>query len=216
MDIYPTYLYIKQHKITGLKYFGKTTKIDPVVYKGSGTYWLRHIKTHGRSHVITLWYKLFTNEKELTEYALKFSIENNIVESKEWANLTTELGIDGLPKGHVFTEQQRKNMSLAQKDIKKPGTSKAMKGNTLRKGKKLSTEQKLNCSKAKIGNKNRLGILHSEEIKQIISERTSLALKGKKKPIITCPHCNKSGGNSNMTRYHFNNCKSRSTVIQGV
>jgi len=24
---------------------------------------------------------------------------------------------------------------------------------------------------------------------------------------VTCPHCNKTGGGGNMTRYHFNNCK---------
>lgn len=33
----PTYLYVKQHTITGLKYFGKTIK-DPYVYPGSGTH----------------------------------------------------------------------------------------------------------------------------------------------------------------------------------
>ena len=34
----PTYLYIKQHSVTKLKYFGKTTKKDPVKYLGSGIY----------------------------------------------------------------------------------------------------------------------------------------------------------------------------------
>lgn len=33
------------------------------------------------------------------------------------------------------------------------------------------------------------------------------ASHGYKSPIITCPHCNKHGGKSNMTRYHFDNCK---------
>ena len=35
----PTWLYIKQHNITKLKYFGKTVRKDPIKYKGSGTYW---------------------------------------------------------------------------------------------------------------------------------------------------------------------------------
>ncbi len=26
-------------------------------------------------------------------------------------------------------------------------------------------------------------------------------------PVLTCPHCNKSGRKSTMTRYHFHNCK---------
>lgn len=31
--------------------------------------------------------------------------------------------------------------------------------------------------------------------------------KGIEQPILTCPHCGKSGGESNMTRYHFNKCQ---------
>ena len=68
-----------------------------------------------------------------------------------------------------------------------------------------STLDKLSISK--IGNKNRLGIKHSEDIKKIISERTSLALKGKTKTTISCPHCGKIGGQGNMKRYHFDFCK---------
>ena len=48
------YLYVKQHSITGLKYFGKTTKIDPFLYKGSGKYWQRHIKKYGKNFIETL------------------------------------------------------------------------------------------------------------------------------------------------------------------
>ena len=36
----------------------------------------------------------------------------------------------------------------------------------------------------------------------------SLGKKGKKQTIVICPHCNISGGVSNLTRYHFDNCKS--------
>jgi hypothetical protein len=91
----PTYLYIKQHSISGLKYFGKTTKKDPIKYLGSGTYWRNHIKKYGKRYVTTLWYKIFNDEKECIEYALKFSIENNIVKSNEWANQMLEDGING-------------------------------------------------------------------------------------------------------------------------
>lgn len=33
--------------------------------------------------------------------------------------------------------------------------------------------------------------------------------KGKHKPLITCPHCEKSGGNNAMKRWHFDNCRHR-------
>lgn len=76
----PTWLYIKQHNKTGLKYFGKTTRKDPIRYLGSGTYWTRHLNVHSND-VTTIWCQLFTDKTELTEYALKFSSDNNIVES---------------------------------------------------------------------------------------------------------------------------------------
>jgi transposase len=41
------YLYVKTHNKTGLKYLGKTTKLDPHKYSGSGKRWLRHLKKHG-------------------------------------------------------------------------------------------------------------------------------------------------------------------------
>jgi len=103
----PTYLYIKQHSVTKLKYFGKTTKSDPVSYLGSGKHWVSHIKKHGVEHVVTLWHQLFTDEKELIDYASKFSQDNNIVSSSEWANLREENGLDGggWPIGYKHKEE---------------------------------------------------------------------------------------------------------------
>lgn len=99
MDIYrPTYLYVKRHSITGLRYFGKTTKHDPYSYKGSGKRWLNHIKKHGTQYVETLWVKLFSDEAELVSFAKQFSTENDIVESTSWANLCIETGLDGGPR----------------------------------------------------------------------------------------------------------------------
>jgi hypothetical protein len=95
----PTYLYIKQHSITGLKYLGKTTKKDPNKYNGSGKYWTPHRNKHGVEHIETLWYCLFTEEDELVKFALMVSALWDIVNSTEWANLITENGKDGCPKG---------------------------------------------------------------------------------------------------------------------
>ena len=95
LNFKPTYLYIKQHTITGKKYFGKTTRHNLCNYTGSGEYWLKHINKHGKEYIITIWYELFTNIDELVNYALKFSLEHNIVESNNWANLKPENGLDG-------------------------------------------------------------------------------------------------------------------------
>lgn len=121
MDIYsnfkPTFLYIKRHTKTGMLYFGKTTR-DPEKYQGSGIHWKRHIKKHGCEFVETLWYCLFLDQNLLTEFALQFSKDNDIVESVEWANLQEENGIDGAPIGHAgheFTEEQKSKLSQASK-----------------------------------------------------------------------------------------------------
>lgn len=103
----PTWLYIKEHNVTGLKYFGKTTR-DPLKYKGSGTHWTRHISKHGND-TTTIWCQLFTDREELTQYAVEFSIKNNIVESAEWANLIVEDGLGGGGVvGRVVSDETRK------------------------------------------------------------------------------------------------------------
>lgn len=95
----PTYLYIKTHQITGLKYFGKTTN-DPYRYYGSGIYWLRHLREHGYK-IDTEVIGLFHNYNECKEFAINFSIKENIVESSNWANLRIENGLDGGDTGRT-------------------------------------------------------------------------------------------------------------------
>jgi hypothetical protein len=53
------------------------------------------------------------------------------------------------------------------------------------------------------------GIKRSEETKKRISE----AKKGDLNPgrqIVTCPHCNKTGGSGGMRKHHFSHCKQKS------
>lgn len=38
----------------------------------------------------------------------------------------------------------------------------------------------------------------------------SKLMTGKKHPLVTCPHCGREGGASNMKRYHFTNCQRKS------
>jgi hypothetical protein len=109
----PTWLYIKQHNKTGLKYFGKTTK-DPYKYRGSGKYWKDHIRKHGND-VTTVWCELFNDKEILTEYAMKFSKDNKIVESAEWANLILENGIDGNVPGNKASLELRQKLSQSHK-----------------------------------------------------------------------------------------------------
>ena len=44
-------------------------------------------------------------------------------------------------------------------------------------------------------------------ITEIQKEKISQSLTGKEQTIVICPHCSKSGANRQMSRYHFDNCK---------
>jgi len=65
------------------------------------------------------------------------------------------------------------------------------------------SEEEAAIRKAKIS-KATLGKVNSEETRKKMSE----AKKGKQESV-TCPHCQRTGGKSNMTRYHFSNCKKK-------
>ena len=90
----PTRLYIKESN--GLKYFGKSTKDNIHDYPGSGKFWIKHIKKHGKHTIKTIWIsEWFTCPYKLQDYAIKFSKDNDIVHSEEWANLIAENGLSG-------------------------------------------------------------------------------------------------------------------------
>ena len=113
-----TFLYIKKHRITGMKYFGKTTESDVQSYLGSGKYWKRHIQKYGKEHVETIWISHpFTDKKDIEEFATLFSNHWNIVESNDWANLKLENGIDG---GYCGGMNGKKHTTETINKMKKP------------------------------------------------------------------------------------------------
>lgn len=184
----PTYLYVKQHAITKLKYFGKTNRKNVLNYLGSGTYWANHIRTHGIEHVKTLWYELFTEEADLVEFATFFSEFHNIVESKEWANLKIE---DGLGGGWIGPRTQE------HKDLQ----SRIQKG---RPGRIQFAEEKIKRSKSMMGHVSNTTDMHwswSDAAKETNS-KSQLAL-----PKLKCKHCDTVGKMPGMNRWHNDNCK---------
>jgi len=203
-----TYLYIKQHSNTGLKYFGKSTRSEKgmLKYNGSGLHWKRHIKKHG-SQVVTIWYYLFENEKECSEFALFFSEILDIVNSPDWANLIVENGMSGAPTGSVISQERRDK-------IKKSRTGKALgpqsKETCLKKslammGKNTgphTTEHKLKNSNSKKGIP-RIPFTAEHRLKISISNL------GKCREWLICPHCGKEGRAAGMRRWHFKNCSNQ-------
>jgi hypothetical protein len=106
----PTFLYIKQHTVTGKLYFGKTVK-NPEKYLGSGTHWKRHLQKHGKDNVVNLWYCLYTNLETLVEAATQMSAIYEITSSKNWLNLKLEDGINGFDTGSFHSEEAKMKMS---------------------------------------------------------------------------------------------------------
>ena len=206
MNIYPfkpTYLYIKQHRITGLKYFGKTTHPNPHKYRGSGRYWTKHIKVHGND-VLTIWTQLFTDRDSLIEYALNFSSKHNIVESTEWANLTVENGIDG--NSFPGTKNGRYNLPVTSVTRKKIG--KANKGKCLGWHWWNNGTTSIFTGSVPDGEWRRGRLL--KHLDKEIKEHRKKTIKPREK--FTCCHCNKTFDSSSYTRYHGPNCKNHTTL----
>lgn len=188
----PTRLYIKQCSHCQLKYFGKSLIIDIENYRGSGKYWNRHLKKYN-SEAIHLWHSEWYYDISIIDVAIEFSESNNIVDSKDWANLKVETGIDG-----GWSHIDSKNKTLSEKTKNK--ISKALKG-------------------TRIGKNNTFyGKKHSEETIEIIKEKSkphaqriyNERMNNNDHPNITkitCPHCNKEGQHRAMKRWHFDNCK---------
>lgn len=118
-------------------------------------------------------------------------------------------------KGKTLSPEHRQKLSTARKNL--PDEIKKANGYA-NKGRKI-----LEDVRAKISNTMQ-GFVRSEETKQKMRKpkseshrvNMSLAQKGKPSPIrgipdriVTCPHCQESGGNSGMKRWHFEKCKKK-------
>ena len=143
------YLYIKHHAITKLKYFGKCSGSDPWKYKGSGKYWLRHIKKYGKEHVETLRIWSFDCSYDANLFALKFSKDNDIANSKEWANLIDENALDGWPPGQKHSTEAKIKISQGNAGLKRSEECRKKQSERQR-GTKRSEETRKKQSEAQI------------------------------------------------------------------
>lgn len=82
---------IKTHKHTGLKYLCVTTRKEYHKYSGSGVEWKKHLKENGRAWNTELIFES-DNINDFSRVCLEKSIFYDIVNSKDWANITLENG----------------------------------------------------------------------------------------------------------------------------
>ena len=158
-------------------------------------------------------------EALIAEYT--FQIENNVVKSEEYINLSIASkngffgknvsGENNPMFGRKHSEKSKHQMSKNCPD--RTGSKNPMYGrkpNSWKHKKHHSAEAKAKMSAAKIGvfagEKNPMYGKPSAMRGKTQSEEAKAKMKGPK-PIITCPHCGKSGGKPAMIRFHFDNCK---------
>lgn len=119
----PTRLYIKRIRRNDdsyLYYFGKTCHPSVEMYTGSGHIWLKYITKYGKGSIEHVWNSdYYDDPAQIQLEAIKFSLENDIVNSKLWANSQIENGLDG----GLLTEHSKELIRLKLKGIKrKPGS----------------------------------------------------------------------------------------------
>ena len=173
----PTVLLVMEHNITGLKYFCKTTLLDRVHrYKGSGVVWTKHMREHGFNVKVGL-LGFYIDKDRCLNAAKNFSIENNIVDSDEWANLVIETGKNGaslIGERNPFYGKKHSLEVIEKMRVQRLGIS-------VNKGAYQSPEKRAKISASLTGRKNPQVALKlkgrklSEETKQKIS----LAGKGR-------------------------------------
>jgi hypothetical protein len=203
------YLYKKTHRITGLKYLGKTTASDPYAYSGSGKYWKLHLNKHGFDYDTEI-LRECTNNDEVKQWGEYYSTLWDVVKSNDWANLKPETGDGGDPgpigrskiakaqTGRKHTPEENVHKSKRQIGIKRSPEYLA---------KKIGLKYK--TPKARTApNKNKGKPATAAQIKA--NSINAAARVGVKQSISECPHCRKRGGSQTMPRWHFDNCKLKS------
>ena len=162
MKYIPTYLMVKRHCQTGMKYLCKTTRANPIRYLGSGRHWRRHLKQHGKL-VETIWCKLYEDRDELINTAMYLSGHYDVVNSKEWAN---EIPEDGLQGG------QNRGLPSPMKGKRNPKVSVALTGRSrpdhsaLMKGRKQTAEH---VQKRTVNSKEKGSCPHCGMVGQLVA-----------------------------------------------
>ena len=216
MNIYYTYAYIRKN---GTPYYIGKGKEDRA--------WINH-KIHGiitpknNNRIVIL-------ESNLTEIGA-LALERRMI--KWWGRKDLGTGVlynktEGGEGTSGYSHTELSKITMREYKINKPlckthrsNISKSLIGNKNLLGHKHSEISKIKMSENKKGKKQSIQTiqkisdslkgksyinLHGEEKAKEIKNKLSLGKKNM--PQKTCPYCGITGKGSNMTRYHFNNCK---------
>lgn len=191
-------------------------------YLGSGIYLKRAIRKYGRSNFSKEILFIFDNELEMD---LKESELVSLSFLSSSSNYNAKLGGEG---GFSKEESQRGISVLLEKytsdersqrskdNFHKTGLAKLTKEQIAengRKGAKLADQQNRQpwSEGRKIAHADRMNQFYQENLKTIGKKMITKKIRKKRDPItyqtVSCPHCNHSGKENAMNRWHFDNCK---------
>ena len=202
------YFYLIQHKASGKFYAGSKYAITQYVHPDQ--FWnsdhkfpyytksklVEKIRIEEGPDAFTVCFISPRPNHDAREFEAKFLNSINAASNFDWLNQSN--GSNNFKcESHAHSDETKAKIGLASagricSDITRAKMSEA------RLGVSKSDETKLRMSESFKGR------IFSDEHRNNIS----LSQRGKIQETLTCVHCNKEGGKSNMKRYHFDNCKS--------
>lgn len=166
---------------------------------------------HYIAHLLLV--KIYPDEKKLIYAARMMCIgsSNNRRSNKEYAWLKEKF--IQLKKGVPRTDEVKEKIKIG--NLNKIVSESTKEKIRIARNKQIITEES-NKKRSKTAKSKGIrppdwtGKNHTDESKKKISNSKKgkpSHWKGKKREILICPHCNKSGAGGGMFRYHFDNCK---------
>ena len=189
------YIYKTTNLINGKIYIGCSTRSveESESYLGSGTYIKVALAKYGSENFTKEILYTCNNKEDLSAAEKRFISEYNSTNSRIGYNVQ-----DGGYGGNGHYERTDDHRAYLSEQIKK-----AMRSN-------WDDPKQIEARSKAVANRNRTyckGRPISEEHKRKVAEGCRKRFLGTTQKKTTCPHCGKEGGASNMTRYHFDNCK---------
>jgi len=192
------FTYVVTHISSGIRYYGvrfaKNCHPDDLgkSYLSSSDILREKIISEGTDNFKFEVRKTFNTAEEACRWENKFLMRVKAAQSPLWFNRSN--GAKSF-YNKVVSEETKEKMRKPKSESHRRKLAKHL--DKHRKIPEWTEDRKRKQSKAMKGNRNAAG--------------TPAWNSGKVMPKRVCPHCEKSGGGSSMTRYHFDNCKLKET-----
>lgn len=204
------FVYKTIRRLTGEYYIGvHSTNNLHDKYMGSGKRIKYIIAKHGKASLQRTILQIYDTRQNALVAEQQF-VTHTVLLDPFCLNLIVGGGGNNIAGGHGITKEARQRLSELHMGRPKSVETKQRISDSKRgipsplKGRPLPDDVRQKMTTA---NRERNKSPKSDACKAKI-KATALAQHRKfHRPVITCPHCSKTGGNSGMTRYHFDNCK---------